>query len=196
MGPLTALAGAPPGGLRTLFTMVLGGMAGESPHMVAASVMALARLLYEFGGALAASVPELMPAVLSLLRSRAREVVKAVLGFLKVLLRLIHCSQCCVHNSLQMCGLGSGDLSLFCSIVGQFTCCCMLVSHACISTTRLPRTARQLGKVMHTVTFCIAATPGCASCPCQPRGAAGCAARRRARPALVPTLTVSTHNML
>ena len=52
--------------------------------MVAASVMALARLLYEFGGALAASVPELMPAVLSLLRSRAREVVKAVLGFLKV----------------------------------------------------------------------------------------------------------------
>jgi ribosomal RNA-processing protein 12 len=78
------VTGAPPGGLRVLFTMVLGGMVGESPHMVAAAVMALARLLYEFGGALAASVPELMPAALSLLRSRAREVVKAVLGFLKV----------------------------------------------------------------------------------------------------------------
>lgn len=82
--PLLCSNADAPGGLRTLFTMVLGGMVGESPHMVAASVMALARLLYEFGGALSASVPELMPAVLSLLRSRAREVVKAVLGFLKV----------------------------------------------------------------------------------------------------------------
>lgn len=40
------------GGLQTLFTMAAGGLAGESPHMVAASVMALARLLFEFGGAL------------------------------------------------------------------------------------------------------------------------------------------------
>lgn len=78
------LVAAPQGGLRTLFTMVIGGMVGESPHMVAASVMALARLLYEFGGALSGLVPELLPAALSLLRSRAREVVKAVLGFLKV----------------------------------------------------------------------------------------------------------------
>lgn len=40
------------GGLQMLFTMIAGGLAGESPHMVAASVMALARLLFEFGGAL------------------------------------------------------------------------------------------------------------------------------------------------
>lgn len=32
--------------------MVIGGMVGESPHMIAAAVMAQARLLYEFGGAL------------------------------------------------------------------------------------------------------------------------------------------------
>lgn len=72
------------GGLRDLFNMVIGGMVGESPHMIAAAVMAQARLLYEFGGALSGVVPELLPAILSLLRSKAREVIKAVLGMLKV----------------------------------------------------------------------------------------------------------------
>ncbi len=58
---------------------------GQLPvRQVAASVMALARLLYEFGGALSGLVPELLPAVLSLLRSKAREVIKAVLGLIKV----------------------------------------------------------------------------------------------------------------
>lgn len=84
--------------------MVLGGMVGESPHMVASSVMALARLLYEFGGALAGSVPELMPAVLSLLRSRAREVVKAVLGFLKVCVFFVF-EQPDILRIIEGCGL-------------------------------------------------------------------------------------------
>lgn len=46
--------------------------------------MALARLLYEFAPSLAGLVPELLPAVLMLLRSKAREVIKSVLGFVKV----------------------------------------------------------------------------------------------------------------
>ena len=46
--------------------------------------MALARLLYEFAPLLAGLVPDLLPAVLLLLRSRAREVVKSVLGVIKV----------------------------------------------------------------------------------------------------------------
>jgi hypothetical protein len=71
------------GGLHTLFTMVLGGLVGASPHMVSASVMALARLLHEFAAELGGAAPALLPAVLMLLRSRAREVVKAVLGFVK-----------------------------------------------------------------------------------------------------------------
>ena len=50
------VAEASSGGLQTLFTMIAGGLAGESPHMVAASVMALARLLYEFGGALSGAL--------------------------------------------------------------------------------------------------------------------------------------------
>lgn len=46
--------------------------------------MALARLLYEFAPVLAGLVPDLLPAVLLLLRSKAREVIKSVLGFVKV----------------------------------------------------------------------------------------------------------------
>ena len=36
------------GGLALLFEMVLGGLVGTSPHMISASVMALARLLHQF----------------------------------------------------------------------------------------------------------------------------------------------------
>lgn len=53
-------------------------------HQISASVMALARLLYEFAPSLAGLVPQLLPAVLLLLRSKAREVIKSVLGFVKV----------------------------------------------------------------------------------------------------------------
>ncbi len=72
------------GGLQMLFTMVLGGLVGATPHMVAASVMALARLMYEFAGQLEALAPQLLPVILSLLRSKSREIIKSVLGFIKV----------------------------------------------------------------------------------------------------------------
>ena len=72
------------GGLHTLFTMVLGGLVGATPHMISAAVMALARLLYEFAPVLTGLVPDLLPAVLMLLRTKAREVIKSVLGFIKV----------------------------------------------------------------------------------------------------------------
>jgi len=51
--------------------------------MVSASVMALARLLFEFGPDLQLVVSQLIPPVCSLLRSKARETIKAVLGFVK-----------------------------------------------------------------------------------------------------------------
>lgn len=63
------------GGLHSLFTMVLGGLVGATPHMVSASVMALARLLFEFAPQL--SGEELSAAVLRLplgpTRPRGRE---------------------------------------------------------------------------------------------------------------------------
>ena len=76
------------GGLHTLFTMVLGGLVGATPHMISAAVVALARLLYEFAPVLTGLVPDLLPAVLMLLRTKAREVIKSVLGFIKVGARL------------------------------------------------------------------------------------------------------------
>lgn len=72
------------GGLRSMVNVVLGGLVGSTPHMISASVMALARLLFEFAPVLAGLVPALLPSVLMLLRSKAREVIKAVLGFVKV----------------------------------------------------------------------------------------------------------------
>jgi ribosomal RNA-processing protein 12 len=39
-------------GLSELFTMVVAGLGGQTPHMIAATVQALGCLLYEFHGAL------------------------------------------------------------------------------------------------------------------------------------------------
>jgi len=69
----------------------LGGLVGATPHMISASVMALARLLYEFAPVLTGLIPSLLPPVLLLLRSKAREVIKAVLGFVKVILSIKLC---------------------------------------------------------------------------------------------------------
>ncbi len=78
--------GSPPGtGLRELFAVVLGGLAGGSPHMVSASTMAAARLVHAFvPGPLGPDAGRLLPAILPLLRTPAREVIKSVLGFIKV----------------------------------------------------------------------------------------------------------------
>ena len=72
------------GGLGDLVSMVLGGLVGASPHMVSACVMALARLLHEFASELGGAAPRLLPTVVLLLRSKSREIVKSVLGFIKV----------------------------------------------------------------------------------------------------------------
>lgn len=72
------------GGLQRLFAMVLAGLGSTTPRMVSAAVMALARLTFEFASELQLIVSRLLPAVCTLLHKKAREVVKSVLGFLKV----------------------------------------------------------------------------------------------------------------
>ncbi|WIA32410.1 hypothetical protein OEZ86_003236 [Tetradesmus obliquus] len=72
------------GGLLDFVNAVMGGLVGSSPHMQSAAVLALARLSFEFAGQLEGVVGRLLPAVLLLLRSQSREVIKAVLGFIKV----------------------------------------------------------------------------------------------------------------
>ena len=78
-------APAAPATLEEVFTMVSAGLAGVAPHMVAATVAALARLLFEFQEKLAKTVLEdLLGTVAMFLQSNNREIVRSVLGFVKV----------------------------------------------------------------------------------------------------------------
>ncbi|TYH60993.1 hypothetical protein ES332_D07G018700v1 [Gossypium tomentosum] len=67
-----------------LFNMVARGLAGETPHMISAAVKGLARLAYEFSD-LVSSAYKLLPSTYLLLQRKNREIIKANLGLLKVL---------------------------------------------------------------------------------------------------------------
>ncbi|XP_010247513.1 PREDICTED: RRP12-like protein [Nelumbo nucifera] len=66
-----------------LFSMILGYLSGPSPHITSAAVSALSVLIYKDSD-LCFSVPDLLPSVLVLLRSKDIKIIKAVLGFMKV----------------------------------------------------------------------------------------------------------------
>ncbi|XWS17532.1 hypothetical protein CRYUN_Cryun33cG0075300 [Craigia yunnanensis] len=67
-----------------LFNLVARGLAGETPHMISAAVKGLARLAYEFSD-LVSSAYKLLPSTFLLLQRKNREIIKANLGLLKVL---------------------------------------------------------------------------------------------------------------
>ncbi|KAJ5732088.1 hypothetical protein N7493_003569 [Penicillium malachiteum] len=74
-----------PATIEEFFTMVSAGLAGSSPHMVAASVTALSRLFFEFHTKLRPEVvTDLVQTVELFLTSNNREIVRSVLGFVKV----------------------------------------------------------------------------------------------------------------
>ncbi|KAK1280704.1 hypothetical protein QJS04_geneDACA020439 [Acorus gramineus] len=68
---------------------IMGYLSGSSPHITSGAVSALSLLIYKNTGVWF-SVPELVPSVLALLQSKANEVIKAVLGFAKVLVSCLH----------------------------------------------------------------------------------------------------------
>ncbi|OUM63363.1 hypothetical protein PIROE2DRAFT_61341 [Piromyces sp. E2] len=71
--------------LNEYFMMVVAGLAGSSPHMQAATVGCLSRLLYEFRDDMDKQlIKELLTTVMYFMNSLSREVLKAVLGFVKV----------------------------------------------------------------------------------------------------------------
>lgn len=71
--------------LEEFFTMVSAGLVGSTPHMVSASITALTRILYEFRSQLAEPVIEDLVSTMDLfLTSANREIVRSVLGFVKV----------------------------------------------------------------------------------------------------------------
>ncbi|KAI1105055.1 NUC173-domain-containing protein [Jackrogersella minutella] len=66
-------------------TMVSAGLAGSTPHMISASITALTRILYEFRETLNQEVlSDLVQTMDLFLTSNNREIVRSVLGFVKV----------------------------------------------------------------------------------------------------------------
>ncbi|GAB9470174.1 hypothetical protein Gpo141_00007426 [Globisporangium polare] len=77
----------PETGLMEYLQMVLGGLAARTPHMRSASVVCLSRLVFEFGrteAVIQTAMPQLLKTVLMLLHEKAREVIKSVIGFMKL----------------------------------------------------------------------------------------------------------------
>ena len=71
--------------LEEFFTMVSAGLVGSTPHMVSASITALTRILYEFASQLPhAVIEDLVQTMDIFLTSTNREIVRSVLGFVKV----------------------------------------------------------------------------------------------------------------
>ncbi|ETS79544.1 hypothetical protein PFICI_09397 [Pestalotiopsis fici W106-1] len=74
-----------PAGIEEYFTMVSAGLAGSTPHMISASITAITRILYEFREALSHEImSDLVQTMDLFLTSNNREIVKSVLGFVKV----------------------------------------------------------------------------------------------------------------
>lgn len=74
-------------GLMEYVQMILGGLAARTPHMRSASVICLSRLVFEFGrtdAVIQQAMPEMLKTVLMLLHEKAREVIKSVIGFMKL----------------------------------------------------------------------------------------------------------------
>lgn len=78
--------------LQEFITMVLAGLAGNTPHMISATIMALARIIFEFAATMKVSgdessiVSSLTADVCMLLQSPSREIVKSAISFVKVAL--------------------------------------------------------------------------------------------------------------
>nr|QEY02176.1 RRP12-like protein [Oliveria decumbens] len=78
----------PDGPYHKLINMIMGYLSGSSPHIRSGAVSALSVLVHNDVN-LCLLVPDLLPSVLELMHSKAIEVIKAVLGFVKVLVLTI-----------------------------------------------------------------------------------------------------------
>ncbi|KAF7148544.1 hypothetical protein RHSIM_Rhsim03G0026800 [Rhododendron simsii] len=67
-----------------MVVVIMGYLSGSSPHIKSGAVSALSVLVHN-NAEICLLVPDLVPSVLALLQTKAVEVIKAVLGFVKVL---------------------------------------------------------------------------------------------------------------
>ncbi|GJE94485.1 NUC173 domain-containing protein [Phanerochaete sordida] len=66
-------------------TMIAGGLAGASPHMISATVTAISRLVFEFKDAISPQMhSEILTTLLVFVTSNNREIVKSALGYIKL----------------------------------------------------------------------------------------------------------------
>jgi ribosomal RNA-processing protein 12 len=71
--------------LEEYLTMVSAGLAGTTPHSVSASIIAITRIMYHFRESLStATIADLVETMDIFLKSPNREVVRSVLGFVKI----------------------------------------------------------------------------------------------------------------
>ncbi|KAF8200713.1 armadillo-type protein [Pholiota molesta] len=71
--------------IEEFMTMVAGGLAGASPHMISATVTAISRLVFEFKETISPTMhTEILATLLVFLSSANREIVKSILGFVKL----------------------------------------------------------------------------------------------------------------
>ncbi|XP_074269300.1 uncharacterized protein LOC141592498 [Silene latifolia] len=87
------------GRLHQFFDMVAGCLVGETPHMISAAVKGLARLTYEFSDLLSAAY-QVLPLSFLLLQRKNKEIIKANLGLLKVLVAKSQSEN--LHNHLNV----------------------------------------------------------------------------------------------
>lgn len=77
---------------KIILRILSASLASETPHMRSATVMALSRVVYELAGEhedVQASLPSLLATVLCLLTEESREVIKSVVGFIRVCVTVI-----------------------------------------------------------------------------------------------------------
>ncbi|MED6184362.1 hypothetical protein PIB30_046702 [Stylosanthes scabra] len=75
-----------------LVNMIMGYLSGSSPHIKSGAVSALSVLVYKDTN-LCLSVSELVPSFLSLLQTKDVEIIKAVLGFVKVMVSCLQANE-------------------------------------------------------------------------------------------------------
>ncbi|GLT26550.1 hypothetical protein SLA2020_016090 [Shorea laevis] len=80
-----------------LISMIMGYLSGSSPHITSGAVSALSVLLYN-DPEMCLQIPDLISSLLSLLQMKSLEVIKAVLGFVKVLVSSLQAKD--LHNLL------------------------------------------------------------------------------------------------
>ncbi|KAH8119547.1 NUC173-domain-containing protein [Phellopilus nigrolimitatus] len=76
--------------LQEYFTMMAGGLAGATSHMISATVTAISRLVFEFKDDVSSEVhTEIFLTFLEYLKSANREIVKSTFGFVKLFIHTL-----------------------------------------------------------------------------------------------------------